>query len=216
LVPLRILRMRTLVGGNVVIFAIGMAVDAVLFTLTLYAQHVLGYSAVQFGLMTAAMTVMSIVGAMVGQSLVNRLGLRTVATASLVLIGLGCVLLIGIRVDASYARDLLPGLLVFGPGMGAAFVASQIAALTGVADEESGLASGLVDTSFNIGSAVGIAIAATAAVSRTNSISGGGQLLAQTEGYRFALVITVAFAVFGLLGAILLMPRATRVAQPLS
>ena len=216
LVPLRLFRLSTLVGGNVVIFAVGMAVDGMLFILTLYAQQVLGYSAVQFGLMTAVMTVMAILGALIGQSIVTRVGVRPVAAVSMLLVSIGCALLIWVSPGGSYVRDILTGLLIFGPGMGAAFVAAQIAALTGVAERDSGLASGLVDTSFNLGAAIGIAVVSTVAVTRTNTILAAGNqtepLTALTEGFQAAFLITTAFAILGLI-ATLLLPTTARPAS---
>jgi EmrB/QacA subfamily drug resistance transporter len=212
LVPPRLLRLRTVIVGNAGIFAIGMAVDGMLFVLTLYAQRVLDYSAVQFGLMTAVMTVMAIVGALGGQYVVTRFGLRPVALAGAVLIAAGCLLLTRVSADGSYARDILAGLLVFGPGMGAAFVSAQIAALTGVMAADSGLASGLVDTSFNIGAALGIAIASTVAVSRTGDVLATAPSMpaddALTEGFQAALTATVLFAAVALVAAIWLPRRA--------
>ncbi|WP_171064178.1 MFS transporter [Actinomadura soli] len=206
LVPLRVFRMRTLVSGNLTIFTVGLAVDGMLFPLTLYAQEVLGYSALQFGLLSAVMTVMSIAGAMAGQSLVTRLGVRATAVPSMLLMGLGSLLLVRVPADGSFVNDLLLGLLIFGPGLGGAFVASQIAALTGVSEEESGLASGLVDTSFNIGSAVGISIVTMVAVSRTDQLLATGRPapVALAEGYQSAFWATVVFAGVGLLAALLL------------
>ena len=211
LVPLRIFRSRTVVGGNMAIFAVGMAVDGALFILTLYAQQVLGYSAVQFGLMTAVLTGMSIVGALGGQSLVTRIGLRPVMLTGMVLVGGGCLLLTQISAKGSYVNDLLAAMLVFGPGLGAAFVAAQIAALTGVLEQESGLASGLVDTAFNIGAALGIAIVSTVAVSRSQEVfartgASASTGPALTEGFRAAFAVTALFVVTGLVAALVL-PR---------
>jgi len=211
LVPLRIFRSRTVVGGNMAIFAVGMAVDGALFILTLYAQQVLGYSAVQFGLMTAVLTGMSIVGALGGQSLVTRIGLRPVMLTGMLLVGGGCLLLTQISAKGSYVNDLLAAMLVFGPGLGAAFVAAQIAALTGVLEQESGLASGLVDTAFNIGAALGIAIVSTVAVSRSQEVfartgASASTGPALTEGFRAAFAVTALFVVTGLVAALVL-PR---------
>src|SRR5262245_6075234 len=134
LVPLRIFRARALVGGNLVLLTAGMSVDGTLLIVTLYAQNVLGYSPVQFGLMTAVLTVTSVVGAYTAQAVVTRTGPRPVAAAGMALAGTGCLLLTQVSVDGSYWRDIFFGLLIFGPGLGAAFVASQIAALSGVAE----------------------------------------------------------------------------------
>lgn len=211
LVPLRIFRSRTLVGGNLVILVAGMAVDGTLIILTLYAQQVLGYSALQFGLMMAVMTVSSVVGVFAGQHIVTRIGFRPVAAVGMVLIGIGCLLLTRVSADGSYLDDIFVGYLIFGPGMGAAFVAAQISALAGVAERESGLASGLVETSFNIGSGLGIAVFSAVAVSRTNDVLAGAgqsdQLLALTEGFQSAFGVGVVIAVLGLLVALALLGR---------
>lgn len=214
LVPLRMFRMRALIGGNVVIFAAGMTVEAMLFTLTIYAQDVLGHSAIQFGLMSAVMTGTSIAGAIAGQSAVTKYGARAVAVVGTVLLGIGCLLLTNVPVDGSFAADMLPGLLVFGPGMGAVFVASQIAALTGVEERESGLAAGLVDTSFSIGNALGVAVVTTIAVSRFDALMASGPdvdpAVALTGGSQWAFVAAVLFATVGLLAALGLLGRRRR------
>lgn len=204
LVPLRIFRLKTLVTGNLLILAVGLSVDGMLFPLTLYAQEVLGYSALQFGLASAVMSVMSIAGAMAGQAAVTRLGLRPIAVAALLLVAIGTLLLASVSVNGTFLGDLFWGLLIFGPGLGAAFVASQIAALDGVAEQESGLAAGLVDTSFNIGSALGIAIVTSVAVSTAAGITTGSQEAALTEGLQSAFLVATVFALLGLLAAFFL------------
>jgi MFS family permease len=188
LVPLRIFRSRSLIGGNLVLLTAGMCVDGMLVIATLYAQNVLGYSTIQFGLMTAVMTVMSAFGAYTAQNLVGRVGPRPVALAGMTLIGSACVLFTQVSVNGNYLDDLFVGFLLFGPGLGAAFVASQIAALAGVAEHESGLAAGLVDSAFHVGSALGIAIVTTVAVARTeDQLAGGvGERAALTEGFQSA------------------------------
>ncbi len=215
LVPLRIFRNRTLVGGNLLMLAVGLAVDGMLFPLTLYAQQVLGYSAMQFGLMSAVMTGMSIAGAFAGQALVTKLGVRPIAVGGMLLILAGALLLVPVSVGGTFLDDMFWGLLVFGPGMGACFVAAQISALTGVPEEESGLAAGLVDTLFNIGSALGIAIVTSVAVavSRTAIAENGApeSLAALNDGLRAAFAVAAVFAVFGLLVALFVLKRGTGV-----
>jgi MFS family permease len=213
LVPLRIFRSRALIGGNLVLLTAGMSIDGMLLILTLYAQDVLGYSTVQFGLMTAVMTVMSVIGAYTAQAVVTRTGLRRVGAAGMVLIGTACLLFTQVSVDGSYWPGVFFGLLLFGTGLGAAFVASQIAALAGVAEQESGLAAGLVDSSFNIGGALGIAILSTVAVSRAddalNGVGREAELRAMTEGFQAAFAVAVGVAALGALLAVLLFrPRA--------
>ncbi|TDD29487.1 MFS transporter [Actinomadura sp. KC06] len=213
LVPLRIFRNRALVGGNLLMLAVGLAVDGMLFPLTLYAQQVLGYSAMEFGLMSAVMTVMSVVGAFAGQAFVTRLGVRPIAIGGTLLIVAGSLLLVPVAVDGSFLGDMFWGLLVFGPGMGACFVTAQISALTGVSEEESGLAAGLVDTVFNIGSAIGIAIVTSVAVavSRTAISETGAPASVATfnDGLRAAFGVAAAFGAIGLLAALFVLERRT-------
>jgi EmrB/QacA subfamily drug resistance transporter len=217
LVPLRIFRSRSLIGGNLVLLTAGMCVDGMLVIATLYSQNVLGYSTIQFGMMTAVMTVMSVVGAYTAQNLVGRVGTRPVALAGMTLIGAACALFTQVSVNGSYLDDLFVGFLLFGPGLGAAFFASQIASLTGVAEHESGLAAGLVDSAFHVGSALGIAIVTTVAIARTEDVveGGGAELSAITEGFQSAFVVAVGFAIVGALMALLFLgPGSTAEADP--
>jgi MFS family permease len=184
----------------------------------LYSQNVLGYSTIQFGLMTAVMTVMSVIGAYTAQHVVTKFGSRRVALAGMTLIAAALLLFTQVSVSGSYVEDLLFGFLLFGPGLGAAFVASQIAALSGVADEESGLAAGLVDSAFHIGSALGIAIVSTVAIARTeHALEAGGaatELGAMTEGFQAAFSVAVVFALAGALMAFVFLRRVKRPTTP--
>jgi EmrB/QacA subfamily drug resistance transporter len=208
LVPLRIFRSRALVGGNLVLLTAGMSIDGMLLILTLYGQDVLGYSTVQFGLMTAVLTVMSVIGAYTAQAVVTRTGFRRVGAMGMALVAVACLLLTRVSVHGTYWGDIFLGLLIFGTGLGAAFVASQIAALSGVAEEESGLAAGLVDSSFNVGGALGIAVLSTVAVSQAGDlVSGAGheaELRAMTEGFQTAFAVAVGIAALGVLLALTL------------
>jgi MFS family permease len=166
---------------------------------------VLGYSPVRFGLMTAVMTVMSVAGAYTAQAVVNRAGVRRVGAAGMALVGAACLVLTQVSAGGSYWPELFFGLLVFGAGLGSAFVAAQIAALTGAAERESGLAAGLADSSFNIGSALGIAILSTVAVSRAGP---GAGLPAMTEGFQAAFAAAAGIGGLGaVLALLLLRPR---------
>ena len=118
------------------------------FVLTLYAQQVLGYSAVKFGLGSVVLAVAVTVGAIVGQAAVLNVGFRPVAATGIALIGAGSLLLTQVSAGGSYFADIFFGLLVFGPGVGLAFVTATVAALAGIAEEESGLASGLSNTAL--------------------------------------------------------------------
>ena len=172
----------------------------------------LGYSTVQFGLGVAALTVMSVAGAVSGQALVARIGLRPVALTGMILVGAACLVLTQVSVEGSYFGDLFLGLLLFGAGLGATFVAAQIAGLSGVAEQESGLAAGLVDSSFTIGSALGIALLSSVAVARTENLLAGpdpptSAALALTEGFQTAFLVALAIAALGALLALLLLRR---------
>jgi Na+/melibiose symporter-like transporter len=180
-----------------------MCIDGMLLIITLYAQEVLRYSTIQFGLMTAVMTVMSVVGAYTAQAVVTKVGPRAVGAIGMALIASACVVLTQISVGGSYLNDIFLGMLVFGAGLGSAFVAAQIAALAGVREEESGLAAGLVDSSFNMGGALGLAILSTVAITAAGD---GLGVSAQSdgnavEGFQTAFVVAAGFAVVGALVA---------------
>jgi hypothetical protein len=119
------------------------------------------------------------------------------------LTGLGSLVFTQVSVDGSYLGDLFLGLLILGPGIGAAYVAGSIASLTGVADADAGLASGLNNASFQIGGAVGVAIVSTVAVSGAH----GSDLAALTEGYQSAFAVAIGVAALGLVAAGLLLGR---------
>jgi MFS family permease len=211
LVPLRLLRSRTLVGANAVMLLFGTVAFGTLFILTLYAQQVLGYSAIEFGLGTAVFTVMTAVGSIVGPAIVLRVGFRAVAAIGMALLGAGSLLLTQVSVGGSYFGDIFFGLIVYGLGFGLAFVTSTIAALAGVAERESGLASGLSNTARYIGAALGVAIVSTVAVSRSEDYlaanEGADPLVVLNEGFQSAFVACVVLAGIGLALALLLPGR---------
>jgi EmrB/QacA subfamily drug resistance transporter len=208
LVPLGLLRSPTLLGGNLTLLALGMAAWGEGLTLSLYAQRVLGYSAVEFGLGTAVMTVGAAIGSMTGQAVVTRVGPRAVGAAGFISIAAGLLVLTRVSVHGSYFGDIFFGLLLFGPGLGATFVAASVATLTGVSERDAGVASGLNNAAFQIGGALGSAVATTVAVSEA---VGPDAATALTEGFQAAFAAAIAFAALGLLCAVLLLgkPKAT-------
>jgi hypothetical protein len=217
LVPLRIFRSRTLVGANAVMLVFSTAAFGLPFILTLYAQQVLGYSAVKFGLSSLPLPLGAVVGSLVGQAIVLRVGFRPVATVGMALIGASSLLLTQISVDGTYLGDIFYALLVIGPGIGLTFVTASIAALAGVAEHESGLASGLSNTAFQIGAVVGVAIVSTVAVTRTDDFiaeNGSGNMpLALTEGFQSAFLACAILAGIGAALALLLLGRPRVAAQ---
>jgi EmrB/QacA subfamily drug resistance transporter len=219
LVPLRLLRSRTLVGANLVMLLFGTVAFGVPFILTLYAQQVLGYSAVEFGLGTAVFTVMAAVGSIVSQAVVLKVGFRTVAATGMVLLAAGALAFTQVSVGGSYVGDMLFGLIVYGAGIGPAFVTATVAALAGVEEHESGLASGLSNTAFQIGAALGVAIVTTVAVTRSEDVlaanHGGNPVVALNEGLQTAFLACVVLAAIGLVLALLLLGRPRRLQEPL-
>jgi MFS family permease len=217
LVPLRIFRSRTIVGANAVMLLFATVAFGMPFTLTLYAQEVLGYSAVKFGLTSVVFPAMAAVGSILGQAIVLRVGFRPVAAIGMTLMGAGALLLTQVSAGGSYFGDIFFALLVFGPGIGLAFVTATVAALAGVAEDESGLASGLSNTAFQTGAAIGTAIVATVAVSRTDDYlaanANANQLVALTEGYQSAFLATAILAGLGVAVALLLLGRPRGAAQ---
>jgi EmrB/QacA subfamily drug resistance transporter len=196
LVPFRIFHTKTLAGANVVAVLLGAVVFANFFILTLYVQQVLGYSALKTGLtfLATAGTVIPVAG--LSQALVTRIGVRPVLTAGLVLLTGGMLWYTQIPADGRFATNLLPGYLMVGVGMAFAFIPVSIAALAGVESREAGLASGLLNTSQQIGGALGVAIASTVAFThvRTLLTSGHSQPDALTSGFSLAFWVLAGFA----------------------
>jgi MFS family permease len=216
LAPLGVFRSRALVGGNLVLFALGTTAFAVPFILTQYAQEVLGWSPIQFGLASVVMPITAVVGTFTAQAIATKGGVRRVAVVGMALTGLGSLLLTQVSVGGSYLGDLFFALVVLGPGIGAAYVAGSIASLTGVAETEAGLASGLNNASFQIGGAVGVAILSSVAVSGAH---GDNPLAALTSGYQSAFAAAIVVAALGAVAASVLLgkrrkPAAVAEAEP--
>jgi EmrB/QacA subfamily drug resistance transporter len=209
LVPLRMLRSRTLVGANTVMLLFATVAFGMPFIVTLYAQHVLGYSPLEFGVSFVVTPVAAAVGMIVAQAAVLKLGFRTVAATGMALLGAGSLLLTQASVGGTYLGDIFIGLLVFGAGIGPAFATATIAALAGVAERESGVASGLSNTAFQLGGALGVAIVSTVAVSRSEDYlaanEGANGLVVLTEGFQSAFVACVVLSAIGVLLALTLL-----------
>src|ERR687895_1355321 len=211
LLPLRLLRSRTLVGANAVMLLFAALGFGMPFIVTQYAQQVLGYSALEFGASFVVTPVAAAAGMIVAQRAVAKVGFRPVAATGMVLLGAGSLLLTQASAGGGYFGDIFFGILVFGLGIGPVFATATIAALDGVAEREAGLASGLSNTAFQLGGALGVAIVSTVAVSRSEdflaSNGGADPLVVLTEGFQFAFVACVVLAGIGLALAILLLGR---------
>ena len=214
LVPLRILRSRTLVGANAVMLLFATVAFGMPFILTLYAQQVLGYSALEFGVSFVVVPVAAAAGMIVSQAAVEKVGFRPVAATGMALLGAGSLLLTQMPVGGSYFGDILLGLIVFGAGIGPAFATATIAALAGVAERDAGLASGLSNTAFQLGGALGVAVLSTVAVSRSENFlaanEGANPLVVLTEGFQSALLAGGVLAGIGVVLALLLLGRPRR------
>jgi EmrB/QacA subfamily drug resistance transporter len=217
ILPFSIFRIRAVTGSNVASLALGGAVFGMIFILTLYMQQVLAYSPLETGLAWLAMSLTALVSSMAASVMVTRVGTRVPLTVGLVVAGAGLLLLARIPADGDYVVDLLPGLLVTGLGLGAAFVSLSIGALEGVAERDAGLASGLVNTTQQVGGALGVAVLSTLAISRSDDLIAGGAAapVALTEGFQIALIAAAGFAIAGAL-AVLALVRSGRRPEPLA
>jgi MFS family permease len=191
LVPLRIFRSRLFVGGNLSLVLIAVAAWGEGTTVSAYAQDVLRYSPLVFGLASAAMTVMTLVGAYAAQHFASRFGDRVVIVGGFVAMGIGAYLLSYSPADGNYVRDLLPGLLVFGLGLGSAPVSATSAGLS-VDHRLVGVASGASNAAFQIGGAIGTALASSV------TVSVGGSTRAYAAGFLTCVLVTVAGVVLAL------------------
>jgi EmrB/QacA subfamily drug resistance transporter len=169
LLPLRIFRQRTLAAANGIAVLVSAVGFSQFFLLTLYMQQVLHYSALQTGAGFAVTTLAIVVFANVGQTLVTRLGVRPVLTSGMLLVAVGLALLTRLPADGHYFWDLFPAFLISGIGMAFTFVPMTIAGLTGVSRADAGVASGLINTSRQIGGAVGLAAVTTIAAASTDT-----------------------------------------------
>ena len=207
LMPFSIFRLRSLTAANVVGFLLGAVVYANFFVLTLYVQQILGWSALKTGLTFLATAGTTVIWAGVSQALVTRVGTRRVMTTGLVVLALALYWYTRIPVDGHYWPDLLPAYLVFALGLAFTFIPVSIAALAGVTQDQSGLASGLMNTSQQIGGAVGVALAATVFTSHAKSLlsSHHSPAAAFTAGYQHAFWALLAMALAGALAAAILL-----------
>jgi EmrB/QacA subfamily drug resistance transporter len=209
LVPFSIFRLQTLTASNVAGFIMGTALFSMFLMLTLYMQQVLGYSPIKTGVAYLAVAGTAIIWANVAAAAVNRVGVKPALIAGMSLLTIGLLYFTQVSVDGSYWTDLFPGFLILGLAIPFAFVPITIAALAGTRPEEAGLASGLINTSQQIGGAVGIALLSTIAVSTTDDAVASGDAVpsALTDGFVNAFWAGAAIAFVGVLVSIFLVRR---------
>jgi fucose permease len=169
LLPLRIFRLRALSAANVTMLLVGAVTFSEFFVLSLYVQDVLHYSAVESGVAFSAFALSVVVTSNLAQAVVGRVGIRATLATGLTLATISLALLTQLPVDGRYFWDLFPAFVLGGAGLGFAFVPITIASLTGVERADAGVASGLVNTSRQIGGAIGLAAISTIAASAASS-----------------------------------------------
>jgi EmrB/QacA subfamily drug resistance transporter len=205
LMPFQIFRVRTVAGANVVALLLGAMLFANFFVLTLYVQTVLGFSALRTGLTFLATAGTAVIAAGVAQALVTRVGVKPILSLGLALMTAAMVWYAQIPTDGSYVSDLLPGYLLVGVGIAFSFVPVTIAALAGVEEREAGLASGLINTTQQIGGGIGVALASTVFTSHIGT--GQPTLDTLTEGYAQAFWLLAGFGAAAFVASLLLIRR---------
>ena len=210
LMPLRLFRLRNLATANVVGILWAASMFAWFFLSALYMQLVLGYTPLEVGLaFLPANLIMGAFSLGLSAKLVMRFGIKPPLAVGLLVAAAGMALFVRAPVDGNFVSDVLPSMILLGFGAGTAFNPVLLAAMSDVDPSEAGLASGVVNTSFMMGGAVGLAVLASLAQSRTDSLraSGDGALTALTGGYHAAFLLGALFAVAAAaLGAFLLNP----------
>jgi EmrB/QacA subfamily drug resistance transporter len=218
LMPLGLFRLRNLAFSNVVGVLWAAAMFAWFFLSALYLQLVLGYSPLEVGLaFLPGNLIMGALSVGVSAKLVMRYGVRLPLAAGLGLAAVGLLLFARAPVDGNFVVDVLPSMILLGIGAGIAFNPVLLAAMSDVKPTEAGLASGVVNTSFMMGGALGLAVLASLAASRTETLaaSGDGPLVALTGGYHAAFLLGAVFAAAAAaIGAFFLRTRQTHEEQP--
>jgi EmrB/QacA subfamily drug resistance transporter len=214
LVPLKFFSIRTVTSANAIGVLVGASLFAMFYFISLYLQQVLGYSPLKTGVAYLPLAVGIIISAGIASVLVERVGVKPTLLSGLALVVAGLLLFRGVSVHGQYVSDVLIPSVVVAFGLGMSFVPMTIAAVAGVGDDEAGLASGLINTSQQIGGALGLAVLSAVATSRTDAVMqaahGAGSALpgALTEGFQNAFAVGAIFAAVAIvLGALLLRGR---------
>ena len=220
ILPFSIFRLKSLTGANIVGLLLGAAIFSMFFLLSLYMQQVLGYSALKAGVAYLLVASVIIVAAGASQALVTRIGVRSVLITGMVLLVAGLLWFSQVSVHGSYATDLAPGFILAGIGLGFSFVPVQIASLIGVTHDEAGIASGLINTSQQVGGALGVAVLSTITFTRYDSYLGdhGNNLAlipnALVDGFHVAFLVGAGLALIGLVATLVFIPKDVKSEQP--
>jgi MFS family permease len=197
LVPFSIFRVRTVTGANVV----GTSLFSMFYFISLYMQQVLGYSPIKAGLSYLPLAITIILAAGIASGLVTKVGFKPILAIGMACIALGLIWFTQIDVEGTFLKDILGPSLLAAVGLGFAFVPVTIAAVSGIPDREQGLASGLINTSQQVGGALGLAILAAIANSVIGSSENPSTLV---EGFQAAFAVGAGFAILGLIATLLL------------
>jgi MFS family permease len=190
LVPFAIFRLRTVAGANLTMLLVGAAMFGLFYFLSLSMQQVLGFSALETGLAQLPLAATLVLAAGAIAPIVTRMGSKPVTLAGLVAFAAGLVWFSRMHAEAEFVADLLGPSLVVGVGLAATFVSLTVSAVEGITDAESGLASGLINTSQQIGGVLGLAVLTAVATGRTASVAGDlGPAIALNEGFQLALLV---------------------------
>jgi EmrB/QacA subfamily drug resistance transporter len=220
LIPLAVFRLRQLRTSNLVVLLLYSAQFAMWFFLTVYLQQVLGFSALEAGLAFAPLTLAVVAGSSVAPRLVARFGVRVALTIGMLSGAAGLTLLSGVDVGGDYVTQVLPGGVLATLGLGLSLVPATIGAVQGVDRSQSGLASGLLNTSRLLGGALGLAVLGTLAASHTHHLvtTGSAALPALTDGFQLAFQLGALLCLAGALSAALMMrePRPLTLAEPVA
>jgi len=207
LVRLSIFRVRSLTTANAVMFLVASGLFAMFFFNSLYIQRVLGFGPLKAGLAFLPFTAGIMLSAGFASNFAPRLGVRAIAIGGMIVTGIGMLLLTRLPVGGSYAVDVLPALVVTSLGLGCVFVPLTLVATTGLEDEDQGLASGLFNTSQQVGGALGLAILSTFAASRTSGDRGVSTSAALVDGFHYAFAGGAIFVVLALAVLLALLRR---------
>jgi predicted MFS family arabinose efflux permease len=203
LVRLSIFRVRSLSTANLSMFLVGSGMFAMFFFNTLYIQRVLGYGPLKAGLAFLPFTAGVMASAGIASSFTPKIGVRPVAAAGMIATVVGMLLFARMPVDGAYAIDVLPAMLICSIGMGAVFMPLTLVATTGLKDEDQGLASGLFNTSQQIGGALGLAILSTIAAGRSH----GGAPAQLVHGFHYAFAGSAVFVAAALVTMLALLRK---------
>jgi predicted MFS family arabinose efflux permease len=199
--PLRLFRSRNVSGSNLVQALSVAGMFGMFFMGSLYLQRVLGYDPLEIGLAFLPVTlVMGILSVRYSERLVTRFGARATLLPGLILVGAGLALFTRVPAHGAYLVDVLPSMILIGAGAGASFPALMNIAMSGATPSDAGLASGLVNTTLQVGGALGLAVLATLATTRSNSLRAAGDSTVQSlvGGYHLAFVVALGLVLAAL------------------